>query len=87
VPFIVIAYSLITLGWQVITGSPPPWTDWFAAHVLLIALAVLYLGQSRQLAAFGRVVRWRLITPIEDLADFSVSASQSRRQRNAAAGK
>ena len=50
-PYIVIAYSLVTLAWQGIAGTPPPWTDWFAAHLLLIALAVLYLGQSRQSAA------------------------------------
>jgi hypothetical protein len=69
VPYIFIAYSLTTLGWQGITGSPPPWTDWFAAHLLLIALSVLYLVQSRQLAAYDRVARWRMVTPSADQAD------------------
>jgi hypothetical protein len=60
-PYIVIAYALATLTWQAIAGTPPPWTDWFASHLLLIALAVLYLGQSRRLAACNGLIRWRSV--------------------------
>ncbi|HET7014206.1 MAG TPA: hypothetical protein VFI65_09860 [Streptosporangiaceae bacterium] len=67
--FIIIAYSLITLAWQGITGVPPPWTDWFAAHLLLIVLAAAYLGQSHRVAAYDGVARWRIVTPGRDLGD------------------
>lgn len=50
-PYIVIAYAIVTLTWQRITGVPPTWTDWFASHVLLVALAILYLVQSRTSAS------------------------------------
>jgi len=69
VAFIIIAYSLITLAWQLITGAPPPWADWFAAHLLLIVMAALYLSQSYRAAAYDRVVRWRIVTPGRDLGD------------------
>ena len=46
--FIIIAYALAGLVWQGVTGTPPPWGDWFAAHLILIALAFLYFYESRR---------------------------------------
>jgi hypothetical protein len=66
VGFIVIAYALTVLVWQGVTGTPPPWGDWFAAHLILIAVAVLYLGESRRAASYERIARHGLLAPGQD---------------------
>jgi phosphatidylglycerophosphate synthase len=66
VAFVVIVYALGTLAWQGISGQPPSWADWFAVHLVLIALAVMYLGQSYRMAIYRRIARRRFVGPDED---------------------